>query len=91
MIDTIDFELLVMLLLVVVVVVKLYSSVKHSITVSIVDIIDDIRPNLVVIDKANQENKLNNQLSALAALYHLILKFSSLAVCYKVIKCSYFH
>ena len=59
MIDTIDFELLVilLLLLVVVVVVKLYLSVKHSIIVSIVDIIDDIRPNLVVIDKANQEDK----------------------------------
>ena len=62
MIDTIDFELLVILLLlllvvlvvvvVVVVVVKLYLSVKHSIIVSIVDIIDDIRPNLVVIDKS---------------------------------------
>lgn len=43
MIDTIDFELLVILLLLVVVVevvVKLYLD------------IDDIRPNLVVIDKA---------------------------------------
>lgn len=91
MIDTIDFELLVILLLVVEVVVKRYLSVKRSITVSVIDIIDDIRPRLVVIDKANQENKLNNQLSALAALYHLTLKFGSLAVCYKGIKYSYFY
>ena len=68
MIDTIDFELLVILLLLVVVVVKLYLSVKRSITASIIDIIDDIRSRLVVIDKANQENKLNNQLFTLAAL-----------------------
>jgi len=91
MIDTIDFELLVILLLLLVVVVKLYLSVKHSITVSIIDIIDDIRPRLMVIDKANQENKLNNQLSAQAALYHLTLKFGSLAVCYKGIKYSSFY
>ena len=44
MIDTIDFELLVTLLLVVVVVVEVVVKLYLD--------IDDIHPNLVVIDKA---------------------------------------
>ena len=62
MIATIDFELLVILVVVVVVVVKLYLSVKHSIIASIVDIIEDIRPNLVVIVKARIWNSLPNDI-----------------------------
>ena len=67
MIDTIDFDLLVILLVVVVVVVvvvvKLYLTVKHSIIASIVDIIEDIRPNLVVIVKATNESRITNRFS----------------------------
>ena len=81
MIDTIDFELLVILLLllvvlvvVVVVVVKLYLSVKHSIIVSIVDIIDDIRPNPVVIDKANQEDKLKSEFADSQVLLKILVR-----------------
>ena len=70
MIDTIDFELLVIL----VVVVKLYLSVKHSIIKSIVDIIEDIRPNLVVIVKANQEDKLNSEFADSQVLLKILVR-----------------
>ena len=73
MIDTIDFELLV-ILVVVVVVVKLYLSVKHSIIASIVDIIEDIRPNLVVIVKANQEDKLNSEFADSQVLLKILVR-----------------
>ena len=74
MIDTIDFELLVILVVVVVVVVKLYLSVKHSIIASIVDIIEDIRPNLVVIVKANQEDKLNSEFADSQVLLKILVR-----------------
>ena len=77
MIDTIDFELLVILVVVVVVVVvvvKLYLSVKHSIIAYIVDIIEDIRPNLVVIVKANQEDKLNSEFAASQVLLKILVR-----------------
>ena len=73
MIDTIDFELLV-ILVVVVVVVKLYLSVKHSIIASIVDIIEDICPNLVVIVKANQEDKLNSEFADSQVLLKILVR-----------------
>ena len=71
MIDTIDFELLVIL---VVVVVKLYLSVRHSIIASIVDIIEDIRPNLVVIVKANQEDELNSEFADSQVLLKILVR-----------------
>ena len=75
MIDTIDFELLVILVVVVVVVVvKLYLSVEHSIIKSIVDIIEDIRPNLVVIVKANQEDKLNSEFADSQVLLKILVR-----------------
>ena len=77
MIDTIDFELLVILVVVVVVVVvvvKLYLSVKHSIIAYIVDIIEDIRPNLVVIVKANQEDKLNSEFADSQVLLKILVR-----------------
>ena len=76
MIATIDFELLVILVVVVVVVVvvKLYLSVKHSIIASIVDIIEDIRPNLVVIVKANQEDKLNSEFADSQVLLKILVR-----------------
>ena len=77
MIDTIDFELLVILVVVVVVVVvvvELYLSVKHSIIASIVDIIEDIRPNLVVIVKANQEDKLNSEFADSQVLLKILVR-----------------
>lgn len=51
-----------------------YLSVKHSIIASIVDIIEDIRPNLVVIVKANQEDKLNSEFADSQVLLKILVR-----------------
>ena len=51
-----------------------YLSVKHSIIASIVDIIEDIRPNLVVIVKANQEDKLNSKFADSQVLLKILVR-----------------